>query len=77
MASLVVRGLDDDVKERLAARAAAHGRSMEAEVRAILDQAVRRPNIALALREAARRAGWVEDLEVPARDDEARAVDFS
>jgi plasmid stability protein len=44
MAQLVVRNLDDDVKEQLRRRAAAHGRSMEAEARAILRDAVKRPN---------------------------------
>jgi plasmid stability protein len=39
MAQLVVRNLDDDVKERLRERAARHGHSMEEEVREILLQA--------------------------------------
>ena len=40
MAQLVVRDLDDDVKERLKQRAKKHGHSMEAEVREILRSAV-------------------------------------
>lgn len=40
MAQLVVRDLEDDVKERLQRRAGAHGQSMEAEVRDILRAAV-------------------------------------
>ena len=40
MAQLVVRNLDDDVKERLQQRAKKHGHSMEAEVREILRNAV-------------------------------------
>jgi len=36
MAALSIRGLDETVKRRLQSRAASHGRSMEAEVRAIL-----------------------------------------
>jgi plasmid stability protein len=39
MAQLIVRKLDDDVKERLKARAKKHGRSLEAEARAILEHA--------------------------------------
>ena len=39
MAQLIVRRLDDDVKERLRARAKRHGRSLEAEARAILEEA--------------------------------------
>ena len=41
MAQLVVRNLDEAVKARLRRRAAAHGRSMEDEVRAILRDAVK------------------------------------
>ena len=37
---------------------------------------VQQPSIALALREAARRVGGVE-LDIPARDDQARAADFA
>ncbi len=36
MAQIVVRNLDDDIKQRLKKRAAKHGISMEAEVRLIL-----------------------------------------
>lgn len=43
MATLTIRGLDDGVKERLRVRAARRGRSMEAEVRAILAGAVAEP----------------------------------
>jgi plasmid stability protein len=39
MASLNVRNLSDDTHKALRIRAARHGRSMEAEVRAILDAA--------------------------------------
>ncbi len=40
MSTITVRGLDDDVKQKIRVRAAAHGRSMEAEVREILTDAV-------------------------------------
>ncbi len=76
MASIVVRGLDDSVKQRLAAQAEEHGRSMEAEVRDILTRAASRPHVGLALLEAARAVGGVEDLALPDRADAARAVDF-
>ena len=36
MASITIRGLDDDLKQRLRLRAARNGRSMEDEVRTIL-----------------------------------------
>lgn len=76
MASLVVRGLEESVKEQLAAQAKEHGRSMEAEVRHILTQATHRPHIGLALMRAAQDAGGVEELAVPERADLARSADF-
>ncbi|BDZ63484.1 FitA-like ribbon-helix-helix domain-containing protein [Agromyces mangrovi Wang et al. 2018] len=76
MASIVVRGLDESVKEQLAAQAKEHGRSMEAEVREILTKAANRPNIGLAILRAAQAAGGVDELPVPERSDVARAVDF-
>jgi plasmid stability protein len=39
VAQLIVRRLDDGIKERLKARARRHGRSLEAEARAILEAA--------------------------------------
>ena len=41
MAQIIVRDIEQDVKERLQKRAARHGRSMEAEVRDILRDAVK------------------------------------
>lgn len=40
MAVLTIRDLDDSVRDKLKVRAALNGRSMEAEVRAILTAAV-------------------------------------
>jgi antitoxin FitA len=40
MAQLVVRNIEDEVKDRLVQRARRHGRSMEEEVRSILRDAV-------------------------------------
>ena len=40
VSTLTIRKVDEDVKRRLQVRGAANGRSMEAEVRAILDEAV-------------------------------------
>ena len=80
VAELSIRNLDDEVKKRLRIRAAQHGRSMEAEVRAILEEAVSRPEGSDALftmlldRFAA--LGGVE-LELPARSTAARAADFA
>jgi antitoxin FitA len=41
MAMLTVRNLPDEIHRALRARAVSHGQSMEAEVRAILESAVR------------------------------------
>ena len=40
MASITIRGIDDELKERLRIRAARHGHSMEEEARIILRSAV-------------------------------------
>lgn len=76
MSSIIVRGLDDAVKQRLSAQAKEHGRSMEAEVRDILTKAAQRPHIGMALLSVAQEVGGLDGLQVPARDDVARAVDF-
>ncbi len=76
MTSIMVRGLDESVKKQLAAQAREHGRSMEAEVREILTRAAHRPHIGLALMEVAQSVGGVEELQIPARVDSARIVDF-
>ncbi|QTX04210.1 FitA-like ribbon-helix-helix domain-containing protein [Agromyces archimandritae] len=76
MSSIIVRGLDDHVKEQLASQAKEHGRSMEAEVRDILTKAARRPHIGMALLAVARDVGGADELPIPTRDDVARAADF-
>lgn len=67
MAGLVVRNLSAETHRALRARAARNGRSTEAEVRAILDQAVRPParvRLGSALAKLARPLGGLElDLE--------------
>jgi plasmid stability protein len=56
MSSVTIRNLDPGVKEQLRQRAARHGRSMEAELRAIVSAAVRDDAApALNLAEAIRR----------------------
>ena len=78
MGTLTIRKLNERTHALLRGRAAAHGRSVEAEVRVILDAAVNRPegNILLALRDAASAVGGV-DLQLPARIDLPREVDLS
>ena len=48
VANITVRNLDDEVHRRLKQRAATHGRSMEAEARAILTSALARGGLARA-----------------------------
>ena len=78
MGTLTIRKLNERTHALLRGRAAAPGRSVEAEVRVILDAAVNRPegNILLALRDAASAVGGV-DLQLPARTDLPREVDLS
>jgi plasmid stability protein len=79
MATLTIRGVDDEVRERLRVRAAEHGRSTEAEVRAILLAALTpaAPARGLGSRIHARFAGIDgDDLPLPTRTDLPRTVDF-
>jgi plasmid stability protein len=79
MATLTIRGLDEETHRRLRVLAAEHGRSMEAEVRAILAERLSapEPEYGLGSRIHARFAelGGV-DLELPPRDDMPRAAVF-
>ena len=75
-----IRNLDDTVRERLRARAATHGRSMEAEMRTILAEAVREPGDDEGLLGALlARFGELggTDLDLPSRSALPRAVDFT
>jgi len=85
MATLTVRGLDEDLVRQLRIRAAEHGRSAEAEHREILKQVLTggpqpsRVEIAkrlAAFREATgdRTAGPVADLLVETRRDRTRQL---
>lgn len=79
VAAVSIRNLDETVRERLRVRAAANGRSMEAEMRAILVEAVREhgdeDSLLHALLVRFRDLGGV-DLQLPARPP-ARAADFT
>ena len=66
MAAIIVRNLSPETHRALQARAARHGRSTEAEVRAILDEAVRpaaRVKLGSALAALARPLGGL-DIEI-------------
>ena len=79
LAAVSIRNLDERVKERLRVRAARHGRSMEAEIRAILTDAVSEPGELPGLLDAILdrfgELGGVE-LDIPPRADRARAADL-
>ena len=81
MASITIRGLDDDVKTRLCVRAAGNARSMEEEARLILRDAVNegraaRWDLAKFTRECFAPLGGVE-LELPTRFAMREPPDFS
>lgn len=66
MASVTVRNIPDETHRALRVRAATHGRSTEAEIRAILENAVHpegRVKLGTLLAEIGREVGGV-DLEI-------------
>lgn len=79
MATLTIRGLDAETRDRLRVRAAQHGRSMEAEVRAILHELLYSPAPAYGLGShihARFAAIGGADLDLPSRSDVPRAAVF-
>jgi plasmid stability protein len=81
MATITVRGLDDQVKASIEERARRNGRSMEAEVRTVLEEAVERPPHSVGLgsriRELFADAGGLELESVDnRRDEKPRAASF-
>jgi plasmid stability protein len=78
MASVTVRNLPDETHRALRVRAAMHGLSTEAEIRAILENAVRpegRIKLGSLLAEIGREAGGV-DLEIDRDRTPAEPVSF-
>ncbi len=71
MASITIRNLGDDLKQRLRVRAAEHGRSMEEEVRDILRRVIgdgpSPRNLAASIRNRVAISDRVA-LEIPARE---------
>jgi plasmid stability protein len=80
MATLHIRDLKDSVKESLRIRAAQHGRSMEAEARAILEEAAgkREPEEHLykRVRRLVEKYGPM-DIEIPPREPAREPPDFN
>ncbi len=71
MASITIRNLEDDIKQRLRVRAAMHGRSMEEEARDILRRVMGEctppQDLAAAIR-ARTSPSARADLELPPRE---------
>ena len=78
MASVTVRNLPDETHRALRVRAASHGRSTEAEIRAILENAVRpegRVKLGTLLAEIGREAGGI-DLDIERDKTPVEPVNF-
>ena len=81
MAQVIVRNLEDDIRDKLRSLAAEHGRSMEEEIREILRAAVLRattgPRVGLGSRLAARfRDCGLDDEIAELRGRPARPADL-
>lgn len=80
MSAMSIRNIDERVMRLLRMRAARHGRSMEAEVRAILVAAVDEPDDGASILDAFvdrfAELGGVE-LDLPPRSTAPRAPDFT
>jgi antitoxin FitA len=80
MAAVSIRNLDEETKRRLRIRAAQHGRSMEAEIRAILEEAVKEPErpggLFTVLMDRFGAIGGVE-LDLQPRSTPPRAADLA
>ncbi len=71
MASITIRNLEDDIKQRLRVRAAEHGRSLEREARDILRRVMSENlpprNLAASIRSRIAKTDRV-DIELPERE---------
>jgi plasmid stability protein len=78
MATLTIRDFDDDLKAELRVRAAEHGRSMEAEVRAILRSVLTKPKSPGMGTRIRQRFADVDEavVESPPRTEVARAAEL-
>jgi plasmid stability protein len=69
MTTLTIRNIDPEIKERLRVRAARNGRSMESELRHLIEHAVAdhghlpEPNLAEAIRRRFLPLGGADELE--------------
>lgn len=81
MAAITIRNLDENLKRRLRQRAAEHERSMEGEVRAILQAALDPPSpaerkgLGAEIRALVEQFGAADDLEL-LPDEQAEPMTF-
>ena len=79
MPNLTVRNLPEETHRALRVRAAHHGRSTEAEVRAILEETVRpaeRLKIGTELHRIAQEIGGMDDLEISRQPSDIRGAEL-
>lgn len=72
MAQLIVRNLEEDVRDKLRALAVEHGRSMEEEVREILREAVLRVSVDSGEQLGVRLAGRFRECGLDGEIEEFR-----
>lgn len=78
MASIIIRNIEDELKERLRIRAEQHGHSMEEEVRTILRRAIGGISGSELLEVSENLFGKARgvDIEQPSRSSEREAPSF-
>jgi len=80
MPTLTVRNLSQEAHRALRVRAASHGRSTEAEVRVILEEAVlptKRLKIGSEIRRIAREIGGMDEFEISRERSEIKGEDLA
>jgi antitoxin FitA len=79
MTQITIRNIDDAVRLKLRTRAAAKGRSLEAELREIITRAASEAeatvDVGLSIRQRVQRLGGVE-LQIPPRSQARKLPDF-
>jgi plasmid stability protein len=77
MAQLLIRRLDDEVKERLRSRAKAHGVSMEEEARTILEKEVQGPKgLGSRIADQFRHIDWGDEELTPLPRQTIEPINF-
>ena len=80
MPNLTVRNLSEETHRALRVRAACHGRSTEAEVRVILEEAVlpkERLKIGSEIHRIAQEIGGMDELEISRERNQIRGADLA